>query len=78
VTDAPFGGVKESGSGRRHGAPGIRRFCSEQSIVTDRFGLKRELIWYPYTASGERVMRRMLATLFSSGPGRKLKALLGR
>lgn len=64
VTDAPFGGVKESGSGRRHGAPGIRRFCSEQAIVTDRFGLKREIIWYPYTAKGERLLKWLLAKLF--------------
>ena len=28
VTDAPSGGLKESGIGKRHGAPGIRRFLS--------------------------------------------------
>ncbi|MBX3280497.1 MAG: aldehyde dehydrogenase family protein [Acidobacteria bacterium] len=77
VTDAPFGGVKESGSGRRHGAPGIRRFTTEQVIVSDRFGLKREMIWYPYTAKGEKLMRRVLASIFSSGLGRKLRAMFG-
>ena len=78
VTDAPFGGAKESGSGRRHGVPGIRRFCSEQTIVIDRFGLKREVIWYPYTAQGERLLLRLLSTLFSSRVVGKIKGLLGK
>ncbi|MCZ6727595.1 MAG: succinic semialdehyde dehydrogenase [Acidobacteria bacterium] len=31
--DVPMGGVKQSGIGRRHGRPGIRRFTRSQSIV---------------------------------------------
>jgi succinate-semialdehyde dehydrogenase/glutarate-semialdehyde dehydrogenase len=31
--DAPMGGVKDSGIGRRHGDHGIRRFTEQQSIV---------------------------------------------
>ncbi len=77
VTDAPSGGLKESGIGKRHGAPGIRRFCHEKVIITDRFGLKREMIWYPYTAQTERLMLRALNALFSNRLSQKLKALLG-
>ena len=32
--DVPMGGMKMSGIGRRHGAPGICRYTREQSIVT--------------------------------------------
>ena len=78
VTDAPSGGLKESGIGKRHGAEGIRRFCHQQVIVTDRFGLKRELFWYPYTAKTEQLLSRMLGVMFSTGLGSKLKSLLGK
>jgi acyl-CoA reductase-like NAD-dependent aldehyde dehydrogenase len=78
VTDVPFGGVKESGSGRRHGASGIRRFTTEQAIVSDRFGLSREVIWYPYSARGERAMLTLLDVLFSRGMASKIRALLTR
>jgi acyl-CoA reductase-like NAD-dependent aldehyde dehydrogenase len=77
VTDAPSGGLKESGIGKRHGSHGIRRFCHEQVIITDRFGLKREIIWYPYTAKTERLLLRTLGALFSNRLSQKLKALLG-
>ncbi|HEX4945253.1 MAG TPA: aldehyde dehydrogenase family protein, partial [Blastocatellia bacterium] len=77
VTDAPSGGLKESGLGKRHGAHGIRRFCHEQVIITDRFGLKREFLWYPYTAQTERFLLRGIGALFSNRLSQKLKALLG-
>jgi acyl-CoA reductase-like NAD-dependent aldehyde dehydrogenase len=78
VTDAPSGGLKESGIGKRHGAEGIRRFCNQQVIVTDRFGMKRDPFWYPYDARTERVMLRLLGVAFSTRLGAKLKALLGK
>ncbi len=78
VTDAPSGGLKESGIGKRHGAEGIRRFCHQQVIVTDRFGMKRDPFWYPYSAKTERLMLRLLGAVFSTRPGAKLKAILGK
>ncbi len=50
VTDAPMSGCKESGFGQRHGAEGIRRFCQQKTVVSDRFGLKEEFPWYPASA----------------------------
>ena len=32
--DAPMGGMKNSGLGRRQGATGLRRFAEEQSVAT--------------------------------------------
>ena len=77
VTDAPSGGLKESGIGKRHGAEGIRRFCNQQVIITDRFGLKRELIWYPYSAGFEKGLARVLSFLYSNRLSRKIRALFG-
>jgi succinate-semialdehyde dehydrogenase/glutarate-semialdehyde dehydrogenase len=78
VTDAPSGGVKQSGIGKRHGAEGIRRFCHQQVIVTDRFGLSREPIWYPYSARFERAFARLIGLVFATGWREKLRWLLGR
>jgi len=67
ITEAPMGGVKESGLGRRHGPEGIRKFCDQKTIVEDRLGLKSELVWYPTTAFTRGLMRRMINLLFGSG-----------
>ncbi|MFZ9106120.1 MAG: aldehyde dehydrogenase family protein, partial [Pontimonas sp.] len=35
-TDAPMGGMKKSGIGRRHGPEGIRKYCETQTLARQR------------------------------------------
>jgi acyl-CoA reductase-like NAD-dependent aldehyde dehydrogenase len=65
--DAPMGGRKQSGLGRRHGVEGIRKYCHQQTVLVDRFGLKTELIWYPWSPRKSRLFSRALNLLFRSG-----------
>jgi acyl-CoA reductase-like NAD-dependent aldehyde dehydrogenase len=75
VADAPMGGSKDSGFGYRHGADGIRKFCQQKTIVTDRFGLKEEFPWYPATAKKAHQLPNVLKLLCHSGLNHKLRAL---
>ena len=71
VTEVPMGGWKESGIGYRHGPGGIRKFCVQQSVVIDRFGMKSEINWWPMTPGKVKLFRRAL-NFFGSGWRRKL------
>jgi acyl-CoA reductase-like NAD-dependent aldehyde dehydrogenase len=63
--EAPMGGVKESGIGVRHGAEGIRKFCTTQTILlTPRLMLRREPQMYPYTKASATLVRRLLKALY--------------
>jgi acyl-CoA reductase-like NAD-dependent aldehyde dehydrogenase len=77
IPDCPMGGVKESGFGYRHGAEGIRKYCRQKTIVTDRFGLTEEFPWYPASDKKARQMRHLLSLLCRSGLGNKWRALRG-
>lgn len=70
VTESPFGGVKASGIGQVNGEIGLRSFCHAQSILIDRFGAKREVLWYPYTTKKLGLLRRALRLLFGTPLGR--------
>jgi acyl-CoA reductase-like NAD-dependent aldehyde dehydrogenase len=67
IPDAPMGGIKESGVGRRHGAEGIRKFCRQKTIVTDRLGLKSEFNWFPASRKKSELVRRGFRLLYRSG-----------
>jgi acyl-CoA reductase-like NAD-dependent aldehyde dehydrogenase len=67
IPDTAMGGVKESGFGYRHGVEGIRKYCRQKSIVTDRFGLKQEFPWYPASEKKARQVRHLLRLLCRSG-----------
>jgi len=65
VLQAPMGGHKQSGIGVRHGAEGIRKYCSSQTIViSPRLMLRREPQFYPYTRGSAKLVRRLLNTLY--------------
>ena len=48
--EAPMGGLGESGIGVRHGPEGIRKYCTQRTIlVTPRGAPRREPQFYPHT-----------------------------
>jgi acyl-CoA reductase-like NAD-dependent aldehyde dehydrogenase len=66
--ELPMGGAKASGLGSRHGAGGIRKYCSQQAIVvTPRLALKREVHMYPYKARTSRLLSRFFKFLYGRG-----------
>ena len=67
VLELPMGGAKASGLGSRHGAGGIRKYCSQQAIVVTRLGMKKEPFMYPYKARTSRMLARMFKLLYGRG-----------
>jgi acyl-CoA reductase-like NAD-dependent aldehyde dehydrogenase len=76
VSGLPFGGAKDSGVGRTHGIEGLTDMCRVKAVVEDRFGLKRELQWYPVPPGGYGTLKRATKLLYRRGAANKLRALL--
>jgi acyl-CoA reductase-like NAD-dependent aldehyde dehydrogenase len=68
--EIPIGGVKESGVGARHGKYGIQKCCQRQNLVVTRFGLNREIYYFPYRKSSSKLTDSLIVTLFRRGSGR--------
>jgi len=62
--EAPFGGMGDSGLGVRHGARGIQKYCSTQTILTTRRAPRRELHFYPYSRVRTRLLEGAMALLY--------------
>jgi succinate-semialdehyde dehydrogenase/glutarate-semialdehyde dehydrogenase len=64
-TDAPMGGMKDSGVGRRHGAEGIRKYTEPQTVAVQRLlpiaphGIVGPRLWTHAITAGLRVLRRV-------------------
>ena len=76
VSGLPFGGAKDSGVGRTHGIEGLTDMCRVKAVVEDRFGLKRELQWFPVPPGGYGALKRATKLLYRRGAANKLRALL--
>lgn len=72
VPSLPFGGVARSGFGRSKGEEGLAEMTRSRSVLVDRFGLKREPWWFPYSKESERLTRAGMVFRLKGG----LKGLL--
>jgi acyl-CoA reductase-like NAD-dependent aldehyde dehydrogenase len=65
VPALPFGGVKQSGVGSRHGgAEGLRQFCVKQAILVEPRKRKREPTWFPYSPKRARQIEKLIGLMF--------------
>jgi hypothetical protein len=46
--------------------------CHTRSLLIDRFGMRREAIWFPYTARKTAWLKRILRTVWGTSLGRWL------
>src|ERR1700733_482914 len=68
VLELPMGGAKASGLGSRHGAGGIRKYCSQQAIViTPKLALKREVHMFPYKPRTTRMISGAFKLMYGRG-----------
>ncbi len=65
--EIPIGGVKESGVGARHGKYGIQKYCQRQNLVVTRFGLNREIYYFPYSKGAAKLTDTLIRLMFGRG-----------
>ena len=68
VLELPMGGAKSSGLGSRHGAGGIRKYCSQQAIVvTPKLAMKKEVFMYPYKSRTSKMLAGLFKLMYGRG-----------
>jgi acyl-CoA reductase-like NAD-dependent aldehyde dehydrogenase len=68
TTEAPFGGIKQSGFGRVHGVEGLRAMCTAKHVSFDRVKPPaRDPFWFPYTATSFHWLQRGVKLFFGRG-----------
>ena len=76
LSEAPWGGWKESGIGRTHGVEGLHEMTHAKVINWDILPAKRNLWWYPHDEQTWQGLLNALRFVFPSGAGQWLKASL--
>jgi acyl-CoA reductase-like NAD-dependent aldehyde dehydrogenase len=68
VLELPMGGAKASGLGSRHGAGGIRKYCSQQAIVvTPKLAMKKEPFMFPYKSRTSKLLAGLFKLMYGRG-----------
>ena len=76
LSEAPWGGWKESGIGRTHGPEGLLEMTNAKVINWDHLPAKRNLWWYPFDQATYRGLLNALHFAFPPGPLKWLGASL--
>jgi acyl-CoA reductase-like NAD-dependent aldehyde dehydrogenase len=70
AVEAPFGGRKTSGIGQVNGETGLRGYAYATPIVIERFNLKEEAVWYPYTEAKGKMLQKIMRWVWGTPLGR--------
>ena len=70
AVEAPFGGRKTSGVGQVNGETGLRGYAYATPIVIERFNLKEEAVWYPYTEAKGKMLQKIMRWVWGTPLGR--------
>lgn len=66
VAEAPFGGRKDSGLGQVNGRDAIRGYTHALPVLIDRWGLKKENIWFPYADKTVKTLESTIKVAFGN------------
>lgn len=67
TTEAPFGGIKQSGFGRAMGDEALREMCDVKHISVDRVPMGKDPLQFPYTEKGYTWLKKGLRLMFGGG-----------
>ncbi len=70
IHEAPFGGVKASGVGKVNSATGLKGYCHEKPIASDRRGKGKIQGGYPYTKKSEEGLQKLIRFWWGTPLGR--------
>ena len=73
LSETPWGGWKESGIGRTHGAQGLEEMTHVKLINWDLLSTKRNLFWYPVEEKTYHQLRLIIQFLHPKNPLQFLK-----
>ncbi len=71
----PFGGAKESGTGRYHGPYGLYTFSNIKAVLVEKDKKDYEVNWYPFRSDKYERFLTTFKSLFSEVIMDKMKGL---
>ncbi|HEY1992737.1 MAG TPA: aldehyde dehydrogenase family protein [Gammaproteobacteria bacterium] len=73
LTETPWGGPKQSGLGRGHGAWAFEEVTQPRVVISDwlKFA-RRNVFWYPYAPALQPALKGVLVALYGKGFGERL------
>jgi aldehyde dehydrogenase (NAD+) len=63
VASVPFGGVKDSGYGRIHGAEGLLEYTYARTVVKTRFNIPLRFTTFKRTRFSEKILTTLIKRL---------------
>ena len=76
MSEAPHGGVKDSGIGRTHGMIGLREMLQPKFVAVERMPQLKQMWWFRYTPQLKEQMSGFVDLMFGKGLGERIRGAM--